>query len=103
MHLHRATVNYRDITVAHWYERNALLSKSSSLECVCDLLACSAFANVPVETFITPHLASVKEVVRGVDCSLLLWKCWISFPLQGLHQYTDRVNLSMVAVRQQIR
>lgn len=69
-HLLRASAHFREISVVQQYGKNGLLCKSASLDCVSDLLACTVFANVPVEAFIPPHLACVKGVVRNVDSSL---------------------------------
>lgn len=58
------------ITEVRQFGRGGILCCSPDKACIQDLLKCTTFASHPVSSFIPPHLACCKGLVRGVDASL---------------------------------
>lgn len=68
--LRMASANFQQITEVRQFGRGGILCCSSDQACVQDLLKCNVFATHPVSSYIPPHLACTKGLVRGVDISL---------------------------------
>lgn len=62
--------HFQQITEVRQFGRGGILCCSPDQTCVQDLLKCTNFATQPVRSFIPPHLACCKGLVRGVDISL---------------------------------
>lgn len=62
--------HFQTITDVRAFGRGGILCRSPDQTCVEDLLKCTSFASIPVRTFIPPHLACTKGLVRGVDSHL---------------------------------
>lgn len=68
--LRKITGRYLDIEEVRRFGKTGILCRSSNVECLTELLACTRFAHTSVRAFIPPHLACVKGIVRGVPTNI---------------------------------